>query len=72
MQLINERVRKMATIAGVFPSSISRFNNLSTAKSFLKHCVIDMDILNGCDGLFWVVNWRDAQKLIKAGYELAL
>lgn len=47
---------------------------LSTAKaafSFASKCVKSHLVVLGDNGKFWVVCFADAQKLTKAGYELA-
>lgn len=48
---------------------IMKFHNPALAFSFLNSMTRPGVVLLGDDGKFWVVEGRDAGKLIEAGYE---
>lgn len=61
----------MSKVAGVFQSSIRRYNNLSTANYAANNRDRGSMILLGDDELFWLVSLGDGERLLRAGYELA-
>lgn len=50
---------------------MKKFHSLALAKSYANRCIKPMMVVFGCDGLCWVVNIKDGEKLIKQGYEVA-
>ena len=48
-----------------------RMRSAALAFSFADGCDKPMFVVMGDDGMFWVVSGADAQRLEKAGYELA-
>ena len=46
-----------------------KFTSEILAESFRDRATKTMTILLGDDGKFWVCTWRQAAKLIKAGYQ---
>jgi hypothetical protein len=50
----------------------AEFTNIVNAQSWASKSVKPGMIVLGEEGKFWVVCFSDAQRLVKAGYELAL
>jgi hypothetical protein len=50
---------------------MSKFNKLSTAKSWVQNSPLALVVMHGDDGLFWVVSGRKSRELETAGYERA-
>lgn len=48
-----------------------RMRDLGRAWAFADGCDRAMFVVMGDDGFFWIVGGADAQRLEKAGYELA-
>ena len=48
-----------------------KFNTLINAKDFADKATKTLMIVLGDDNKYWVVSFKDALKLVKAGYELA-
>jgi len=53
-------------------NNMSKFNTLHAAESYRLRCVSPSKwaLINGCDGLIWLVSNREASRLVKQGYEL--
>lgn len=51
-------------------TQVSRYNNLSTAKSAAQRCAKIQVILHGDDGTFWMTTPATAAKLEAMGYEI--
>jgi hypothetical protein len=51
---------------------MTKFNRLSTAIEFRFNCISPSkwSLINGCDGLIWMVTNREASKLVRQGYEV--
>ena len=47
------------------------FTTYEAAERFTTHCIKLHAIILGDNEKYWVVNFRDAQRLTKQGYELA-
>jgi len=50
---------------------MSKFSNRNNAFEFSNRTIKASAVILGDDGLFWVVNLRQMNKLLAAGYELA-
>jgi hypothetical protein len=48
-----------------------KFHSRTRAFAFRDHCVALMRVILGDDDLFWVVTPADAERLLRAGYEIA-
>ena len=49
-----------------------KFHSRTRAFSFcLDRCVLPMRVILGDDAMFWVVTPADAERLLRAGYEIA-
>jgi hypothetical protein len=48
-----------------------KFNDLFLAQNFAARCKKIHMVIMGDDGMYWVVTMATAQRLVKAGYELA-
>lgn len=51
---------------------LGRFNNFNVASSFSAMTLKSSAIILGDDNQFWVVNLATMERLIRAGYELAV
>jgi hypothetical protein len=51
-------------------STVFKFKDLGLAESFVNRCSYPMRIVMGDHPMYWVVTPADAQRLVKAGYEL--
>ena len=49
----------------------AKFNDLFLAQNFAARCLKIHMVIMGDDMKYWVVNMATAQRLVKAGYELA-
>jgi hypothetical protein len=52
--------------------SAHKFHSRTRAYSFCyERCIVPMRVLLGDDDMFWVVTPAEAERLLRAGYELA-
>jgi len=49
-----------------------QFTQIESAKRWADRCNKLHSVILGCNGMFWVVCFADAQRLVKAGYEIAI
>jgi hypothetical protein len=63
---------KTLSINGRRVSIQFRMGNLGRAFAFADGCKRAMFVVMGDDGMFWIVGGADAQRLERAGYELAV
>jgi len=52
-------------------NNIDMLTNRDSAFRYADNCKKPHVVMLGCNGLFWVVCFADAQKLSKRGYEIA-